>query len=146
MTGLSAAGVGEPLGLLPPLLATPGDARDFGREGPLPERGDPPVLVAVPVLVPVFVVVPVPEVAVEERRLGVTLDSSNFTSCPTTKLFVVTKFTIHSGISPLLVFCFVFFVCFGDVFPAERLVGLLGAAMSWSVSVEGGVGVPGLKN
>ena len=144
MSGLSAEGLGEPLGLLPPLLATPGDARDFGRgEGLLLERGDPPVLLPVPVLVPVFEVVPVPEVAVDERRLEVTLDSSNFTSWPTTKLFVVTKFTIHSGISPLLVFCF---ACFGDVFPGERLVGLLGAALSWSVSVEGGVGVPGLKN
>lgn len=152
MTGLPAAGLRELPGLVPPLLAPPGDERgDFDPEVPPPDRRDPkpvlvPVPVPVPVLVPVFVVVPVPEADVDERRFPVVFDSSNLTSWPTTKLFVLTKFTIHSGISPLLLFCLAFFSCFGDEWPAERFPGLFGAPFSWSVYVEGGVGVPGLKN
>lgn len=137
----AAIGLREPTGPIFTLLATTGDARDFDPEFRPPARGDPePVLLPVPVLVPVFVV-PVPDVDVDERCLEVAFDSSNLTSLPTTKLFVVTKLTIHSGISPLLVFCFSFVASSGDVFPGERLLGL-----DWSVCAERGVGVPGLKN
>ena len=104
VTGLPP-GLRDLVGLVPPLLATPGDARDFVA------RGDPEpdvlVPVPVPVRVPVFVVV-------EERR-PVVFVSSSLTSLPTIKLFVSTKFTIHSGISPFFDFCFGFFSCFGDV-------------------------------
>ena len=79
MTGLPAAGLREPPGLLaPPFLATPGDARDF--EATRGELLLLPVPVPVPVLVPVLVVVPVPEVVVDERRLLVAFVSSSFTS------------------------------------------------------------------
>ena len=102
-------------GLVPPLLATPGDARDFVA------RGDPEpdvlVPVPVPVRVPVFVVV-------EERR-PVVFVSSSLTSLPTIKLFVSTKFTIHSGISPFFDFCFGFFSCFGDVLGLGNSLSLL---------------------
>ena len=136
--GLPIEGLREPEGLLSAFLATPGDGRDFETT-----RGDdePALLpVTVPVLVPVLVVVPVPEVLVDDLRFLFALDSSSFTSLPTTKLFVVTKLIIHSGISPLFVFCF--FSCFGDVLlPALRFEG-----SGLSVFVEGGEGVPGLKN
>jgi len=72
------------------------------REDPEP---DVLVPVPVPVRVPVFAV-PVPEFAVEERRRPDVFDSSSLTSLPTIKLFVSTKFTIHSGISPFFDFCF----------------------------------------
>ena len=86
--------------------------------------------------------VPVPEVLVDDLRFLFALDSSSFTSLPTTKLFVVTKLIIHSGISPLFVFFFWFFSCFGDVLlPALRFEG-----SGLSVFVKGGEGVPGLKN
>ena len=132
--GLPIEGLREPAGLLSAFPATPGDGRDFETT-----RGDdePALLpVAVPVLVPVLVVVPVPEVLVDDLRFLFALDSSSFTSLPTTKLFVVTKLIIHSGISPLFVFCF------GDVLlPALRF-----EASGLSVFVEDGEGVPGLKN
>ena len=110
-------GLLDPEGLAPPLFATPGDVRDLVPVVPPVARGDPEpdvlVPVPVPVRVPVFTV-PVPEVVVEERRRPAPLDSSNFTSLATTRLFVSTKFTIHSGISPFFDFCLGFFSCFGD--------------------------------
>ena len=138
--GLPIEGLREPAGLLSAFLATAGDARDFEAT-----RGDeePALLpVPVPVLVPVLVVVPVPEVLVDDLRFLFALDSSSFTSLPTTKLFVVTKLIIHSGISPLFVFCFCFFSCFGEVL----LPALMFEGYGLSVFVEGGEGVPGLKN
>jgi len=121
-------GLRDPPGLVPPLLATPGDARDFvpvvppvAREDPEPDVLD---LVPVPVRVPVFVV-PVPEFAVEERRRPNVFDSSSLTSLPTIKLFVSTKFTIHSGISPFFVFCFGFFSCLGDAWGLGDSLALL---------------------
>lgn len=122
-------GLRDPAGLVPPLLATPGDARDFVPAAPPVARGDPDVLLPVPVPVPVRVpvfVVPVPEVVVEERRRPVAFDSSSLTSLPTIRLFISTKFTIHSGISPSFDFCLGFFSCFGDaVGPGDSLVLLV---------------------
>lgn len=126
VTGLPP-GLRDLAGLVPPLLATPGDARDFVPVVPPVVREDPepdvlvPVPVPVPVRVPVFVV---PEFVVEERR-PVVFVSSNLTSLPTIKLFVSTKFTIHSGISPFFDFCFGFFSCFGVVLGLGDSLSLL---------------------
>lgn len=122
MTGLPP-GLRDLAGLVPPLLATPGDARDFVPVVPPVARGDPEPDVLVPVPVPVPVRVPV-FVVVEERR-PVVFVSSNLTSLPTIKLFVSTKFTIHSGISPFFDFCFGFFSCFGDVLGLGDSLALL---------------------
>ena len=152
MTGLPP-GLRDPTGLVPPFLATPGDERDFvplvppellGDPEPLGDP-DPEDLDPVFVLVPDFVV-PVPDGEVDEPRLPSTFDSSNLISLPTTKLFVSTKFFIHCGISPFLGFSTGLF-CFGDNFGLEESLALFADEdESCSVVVEGGVGVPGLKN
>lgn len=137
VTGLPP-GLRDPVGLVPALFATPGDEWDFVPVVPPVVRGDPEpdVLVPVPVPVPVpvrvpFFIVPVPEVVVEERRRLVAFDSSNLTSLPTTRLFVSTKFTIHSGISPFFDFCLGFFSCFGDVLgPGDSLELLVDEAVT----------------
>lgn len=151
MTGLPP-GLRDPTGLVPPFLAAPGDVRDFVPLVPPEPFGDPEPDDFVPVLarVPDFVV-PVPEVVVDERRRPEAFDSSSLTSLPTTKLFVSTKFTIHSGISPFFGFSLGlslgFFCCFGDDFgPGDNLALFVDEDVSCSVYVEGGVGVPGLKN
>ena len=142
VTGLPP-GLRDPAGLVPPLLATPGDARDFVPVVPPVAREDP---VPVPERVPAFAV-PVPEFAVEERRRPVVFDSSSLTSLPTIKLFVSTKFTIHSGISPFFDFCLGFFSSFGDALGlGDSLALLVDDEVTCSVHVEGGVGVPGPKN
>ena len=152
MTGLPP-GLRDPTGLVPPFLATPGDERDFvplvppellGDPEPLGDP-DPEDLDPVFVLVPDFVV-PVPDGEVDEPRLPSAFDSSNLISLPTTKLFVSTKFFIHSGISPFFGFSAGLF-CFGDNFGLEESLALFADEdESCSVVVEGGVGVPGLKN
>ena len=152
MTGLPP-GLRDPTGLVPPFLATPGDERDFvplvppellGDPEPLGDP-DPEDLDPVFVLVPDFVV-PVPDGEVDEPRLPSAFDSSNLISLPTTKLFVSTKFFIHSGISPFFGFSAGLF-CFGENFGLEESLALFADEdESCSVVVEGGVGVPGLKN
>ena len=112
MVGL-APGLRDPAGLVPTLLAAPGDARDFVPVVPPVALEDPEPDVLVPVPVPVRVpVFPV----VEDRGRPVVFDSSSLTSLPTIRLFVSTKFTIHSGISPFFDFCLGFFSSFGDAF------------------------------
>ena len=149
VTGLPP-GLRDPAELVPPLLATPGDARDFVPVVPPVAREDPEADVLVPVPVPVRVPVfevPVPEFVIEERRRPVVFDSSSLTSLPTIKLFVSTKFIIHSGISPFFDFCLGFFSCFGDAWGLGDSLELpVDEEVIWSAHVEGGVGVPGPKN
>ena len=149
VTGLPP-GLRDPAGLVPTLLATPGDARDFVPVVPPVAREDPEPDVLVPVPVPERVpafAVPVPEFVFEERRRPVVFDSSSLTSLPTIKLFVSTKFTIHSGISPFFDFCLGFFSSFGEALGlGDSLALLVDDEVTCSVHVEGGVGVPGPKN
>ena len=149
VTGLPP-GLRDPAGLVPTLLATPGDARDFVPVVPPVAREDPEPDVLVPVPVPERVpafAVPVPEFVVEERRRPVVFDSSSLTSLPTIKLFVSTKFTIHSGISPFFDFCLGFLSSFGEALGlGDSLALLVDDEVTCSVHVEGGVGVPGPKN
>lgn len=122
--GLPTEGLREPVGLLPDLFATLGPRR-------VPEREDL-ALVLLPVLLPAFALVTVPEEVKDRFFASAAIDSSNFTSFPTTKLFVVTKFIIHSGISPLFpVFCFSFFSGSEEI-PNERLLGLDGEGTALS--------------
>ena len=146
MTGLPPE-LRDPTRLVPPFLGTPGDVRDFVPLVPPEPLGDPDPedLLPVLVLVPDFVV-PVPDGEVDERRLPAAFESSSLISLPTIKLFVSTKFFIHSGISPFFGFSAGLF-SFGDNFGLEESLALFADEdVSCSVVVEGGVGVPGLKN
>lgn len=141
--GLPIEGLRGPVGLLPDFFGPPGDERDLGRDVCEPA----PALL--PVLVPTLALFPLPELALEECfLLWDAFDSSNLTSLPTTRLFVVTKFTIHSGISPLLFLRFFSFSISVESLPTESLPGLdgAGALLSSSVSVEGCVAMSELKN